>query len=113
MKYSEANKRFNALDCFDKNKQNILLTEGIVFCTRAKFNEFEAAKAMGEAPEGYPYTTSETSYCGTLITNKPNDWDEARKIAKERGFNEIVDGILQDVIPWDETESANPKINPN
>lgn len=111
MKYSEANKQFNALECFDKTKQNVLLTEGVVFCTRAKFNEFEAVKFMGEAPEGAPYNTNETTYGGTLITSKANDWDEARKIAELRGFGEIVDGILQDVIPWDDAGRNSLNMN--
>lgn len=113
MNYTEANKKFDALEYFDKQIQNILLAEGRVFTTKARFNEFEAVKAKGEAPEGYPYKTEETSYCGTLITNKTNDWDEAKEIAIKRGWNETVDGVLCDIIPWDETGNAYTPINNN
>lgn len=113
MNFIEANKKFDAIEQFKPDMQNVLLAEGRVFITKARFNEFEAVKAKGEAPEGCPYNTEETSYSGTLITLAPNNWDEAERIAEKRGWNETVEGILQDIIPWNETGSPNLPINPN
>lgn len=72
-----ANTKFQALDTLPAMAQQVLIAERRVFMTEIRRNGVR--------------------FSGTLIA-KPKDWNDARRIAYERGLGETVEGCIEDII---------------
>lgn len=100
MKANELNKWFDISravpDLLSFDEYAVLMAEGKIYITTARFYGFQAEKAMGAAPEGYPYSEEQRNYSGSVIANC---WSEAILIAEHRGWGETIDGVLSDEIP--------------
>ncbi|MGI9161031.1 MAG: hypothetical protein ACR2K1_14895 [Saprospiraceae bacterium] len=81
-----ANEHLQALDRLPGNVRQVLIAEGRVFLTKI-------ARYGG------------ITFSGTLIA-KANDWNDARRIAYERGMGETVEGCVQEIIPIDKPAKA-------
>lgn len=94
------NKIFDAATALTETEYQIMIVEGRIFVTTARFIGAVASKLIGEQ---YDYAEEERLYGGSLIVKTPHSWAEAEIIAKARGWNEKVDGVLCDEIPFNDT----------
>lgn len=100
-KYFEIQERIG-IDLTEEEYQ-CLLAEGRIFCTSTRLNRAEAVAIMGGDP--MRFAEDEREYGGSIVVSSYDNWDEAKKIAEERGWGESVDGLLIDNIPYEERET--------
>jgi len=102
------NKHFDALEQIKSPKKEMMMAEGLIFVTKGTFYGHEIEKIKGEAPINDPYSVEQRVYGGTLIVSKSEDWSEANIIAKERGWNEKVEGVLYERFSANDDEPTKP-----
>ena len=79
-----------------------LLADGKIWITTCRMYGFQAAKAMNKPESDFEF--DERAYGGQIFAD---DFEQAVLIANERGFGEIVEGVLCGIISYD-----SPMINP-
>lgn len=96
-----ANKWLNAAEAIRPDLLQILMAEDRVFGTEVRLMRLDAKriiKGWVDNPEDDMYEC--VTFGGYVITMRPNDWSEARRIAESRGWGEVVDGIVCEFIDW-------------
>jgi hypothetical protein len=92
------NKNFNAFAGCSLNDEptNFLVNQDRVFVTSATFTKDEAASALPHKGTQTSYEDGEATHVfgGYIVTVQPRDFEEARAIAVQRGFNETIDGVM-------------------
>lgn len=84
-----------------ENEFQCLMADKRIFCTVARFNSlYEAHAAIGGDIDTYN-ADSHHVHCGHLVTSVSEDLEEAKRIAKQRGWGEEVEGVLYGKIPYD------------
>jgi hypothetical protein len=108
---NELNKYFSIDQAIGKeiteNEFHVLLTAKRLWVTKCQFaNHYEAHRAIGGEIEDFNADGHQV-YGGMLLTESPEDFEEAARIAGERGWGETVEGVLYGVIPY-ESKTINP-----
>ncbi len=93
------NKQFNALKDMTSEEFWTLVKQRRLWTTRALMNQLTARIAMGPAPTGYHYPAGSQYYQGYIVTSTSLDLEEAKKLARLRGFQEEVVWLVEDSLP--------------
>lgn len=90
-----------------ENEFLVLMAENRLWITRCEFgSKWEAHAAIGGDIDTYD-EHSHNVHGGILLTERPNDWEEAISVAKLRGWGETIEGVLCGIIPSD-SQMINP-----
>lgn len=108
MEKKEINKHFDFIksNIIDESMVQVLMAEGKIYCTRAKLYEWEASKIIDDNPTD-PYSHYAT-YSGHIVADS---WHEAEEIANKRGWGEVIDGVLRDIVPINKPNLYNTNNN--
>jgi hypothetical protein len=90
----DKNKIFNVINVLTDKQVAILIAEQRLFGSKAEFYGWEISKINND---GNNYSDDLRTYEGTFFTNKPNDYNEAKKIVELRGFNEYDFDVIIDM----------------
>lgn len=74
-----------------------LMADGKIYTTRARMDRGLAHAAMGG--DIMRFAEDERTYGGQIVADS---LEEAEQIAKKRGWNEEVEGVLHGIIPYEE-----------
>lgn len=111
MEIQKFNKRFHAVKEMTEQEYQVLLSAGRIFTTKVRLYGFQAEKVIGPHAEGYPYSEDAGTYCGTLVTENSEDFEEAGRIAASRGWGEEIDLNLCGIVPAEKEADIKEHLN--
>jgi hypothetical protein len=84
----------------------VLMAAGKIYTTKAWMNRSDAFEAIGG--DILDYQDEPRPYLGLIIADS---LQEAEEVAKRRGWGESVDGVLNEIIGWDENPTPSRLTN--